>query len=74
MSEHLIPTESPRSVGSPRHFVLFDGAGNMVDSFASADEAAKVGERHPQRVCVVAYDADGNVVDPRSPASRTTMT
>jgi hypothetical protein len=80
MPEDLTPTDlapaAHATLDEGTHFVLFDSSGNMIDSFRSADEAA-VAVRSIQRadagsrehICLVAYDADGNVIDPRSPAS-----
>jgi hypothetical protein len=60
------------------YFVLLDSSGNMIDSFESTDDAARAAEsirvaadgnhRHFE---VVAYDANGDVINPRSPASVT---
>jgi len=75
MADHLTPTELAQEVGAA-HFVLFDSSGNMIDSFESADDAARAAqsiraaaEGNDGHFAVVAYDANGDVIEPRSPAS-----
>lgn len=57
------------------HLVLFDSSGNMIDSFQSSDDAARavhsIGEAdegNREHFKVVAYDANGDVIVPASPA------
>ena len=57
------------------HFVLFDSSGNMIDSFERAHEARRAASElraasgsNKGHFSVVAYDAHGDVIDPRSPA------
>ena len=63
------------------YFVLFDSSGNMIDSFESAEEAAHAARsiretdaRNDRHFAVIAYDSNGDVIDPRSPAPATFAT
>jgi hypothetical protein len=56
------------------YFVIFDSSGNMIESFESADDAARAAqdlgeaEGNYGHFEVIAYDADGDVIEPRAPA------
>lgn len=67
MAETPTHTEvTTAQAGSAEHFALFDSAGNLIDSFTSADDALAVvrglDEADRDHACVIAFDADGHVI------------
>ena len=63
----------PVSDPEAAHFVIFDSSGNMIDSFESAPDAARAARAireadGGQHFEVIAYDANGDVIEPRAPA------
>jgi hypothetical protein len=58
-------------VAGASHYTLFDSAGNMIESFASAhaalDALRELDDHDRGHVRMIAFDAEGNVVGPTPP-------